>query len=124
MCTSEAGSKLPSTRGKRERAITSLSDLKEMEICIDGIIFDLTNFDHPGGDSVKMFCGNDCTVFYKMIHPYHPLGLRLQKLKRVGKVKGYASEYVQLVPSLPSFLGTMPHSQSIFVSNIIQLHLR
>mmetsp|Transcript_15092 Transcript_15092/g.42570 ORF Transcript_15092/g.42570 Transcript_15092/m.42570 type:complete len:465 (-) Transcript_15092:76-1470(-) len=65
---------------------------KNNEICIDGIIYDLTNFQHPGGDSINMFGGNDVTVQYKMIHPYHTTK-HLEKLRQVGVVEGYKSEY-------------------------------
>jgi fatty acid desaturase (delta-4 desaturase) len=37
---------------------TSLSSLKATEVCIDGIIYNLDNFDHPGGDSIQIFGGN------------------------------------------------------------------
>jgi fatty acid desaturase (delta-4 desaturase) len=71
--------------------IGSLSSLKGTEVCIDGIIYDLTNFDHPGGDSIRIFGGNDVTIQYKMIHPYHN-DKHLEKMTRVGKVTDFVAE--------------------------------
>ena len=71
--------------------IASLSSLKGNEVCIDGIIYNLDNFDHPGGDSIQIFGGNDVTIQYKMIHPYHT-EKHLEKMKRVGKVADFVSE--------------------------------
>lgn len=64
--------------------------LKPTEISIDGAIFDISNFVHPGGNVIKFFGGNDVTVQYKMIHPYHT-SKHLEKMKMVGKVE-YKSE--------------------------------
>jgi len=72
--------------------IATLKTLKETEIVIDGGIYDIKNFDHPGGDSVQLFGGNDVTVQYKMIHPYHSKK-QLEKMERVGTVPDYSSEY-------------------------------
>jgi cytochrome b involved in lipid metabolism len=71
--------------------IASLSSLKGNEVCIDGIIYNLDNFEHPGGDSIQIFGGNDVTIQYKMIHPYHT-DKHLEKMKRVGKVADFVSE--------------------------------
>ena len=71
--------------------ICSMDKLKSTEVCIDGVIYDLTNFYHPGGESINVFGGNDVTVQYKMIHPYHT-EKHLAKMKRVGKVADYAPE--------------------------------
>ena len=71
--------------------ICSLSHLKPDEVCIDGVIYDLNSFDHPGGVSIQIFGGNDVTVQYKMIHPYHT-EKHLAKMKRVGKVADYVAE--------------------------------
>ena len=71
--------------------ICTLDHLKTSEVCIDGVIYDLTNFDHPGGESIHVFGGNDVTVQYKMIHPYHT-EKHLAKMKRVGKVADYTAE--------------------------------
>jgi cytochrome b involved in lipid metabolism len=77
------------------RNIATIDQLYGHEVCIDGIIYDLTNFQHPGGDTIKMFGGNDVTVQYRMIHPYHTAH-HLNKLTRVGKVLKYQPEYVLL----------------------------
>jgi fatty acid desaturase (delta-4 desaturase) len=71
--------------------IASLSSLKGNEVCIDGIIYNVDNFDHPGGDAILIFGGNDVTIQYKMIHPYHT-DKHLEKMKRVGKVSDWVSE--------------------------------
>lgn len=72
--------------------ITTIKQLQGNEIVIDGIIYDLTSFVHPGGDTVYMFGGNDVTVQYKMIHPYHT-SKHLEKMKAIGKVSDYVPEY-------------------------------
>jgi len=74
-----------------DQRLCSLSSLKTTEICIDGVIYDLQGFDHPGGESILLFGGNDVTVQYKMIHAYHT-DKHLQKMRRVGKVVDYTSE--------------------------------
>ena len=71
--------------------ICNMDKLKSTEVCIDGVIYDLTDFYHPGGESINVFGGNDVTVQYKMIHPYHT-EKHLAKMKRVGKVADYAPE--------------------------------
>lgn len=87
------GSKVDSAeQSTAPERICSLDNLKPSELCIDGIIYDLTNFQHPGGESIGVFGGNDATVQYKMIHPYHT-EKHLQKMKRVGKVADYVPEY-------------------------------
>jgi fatty acid desaturase (delta-4 desaturase) len=78
------------TETTRNNNIT-LSQLKSTEICIDGIVYDLQNFVHPGGDNILMFGGNDVTVAYKMIHPYHT-EKHLQKLQVVGTVTDFQCE--------------------------------
>jgi len=72
--------------------ISTLKTLGETEIVIDGAIYDIKNFNHPGGESILMFGGNDCTVQYKMIHHYHSKK-HLEKMERVGTVPDYHSEY-------------------------------
>mmetsp|Transcript_27356 Transcript_27356/g.58761 ORF Transcript_27356/g.58761 Transcript_27356/m.58761 type:complete len:479 (-) Transcript_27356:89-1525(-) len=72
--------------------LRSMKGLKGNEIAIDGIIYDISEFVHPGGEVVKFFGGNDVTVQYKMIHPYHT-GKHLEKMKEVGKVVDYVPEY-------------------------------
>ena len=67
--------------------------LKGHEMSIEGVIYDISDFDHPGGDTIKIFGGNDVTAHYKMIHPYHT-SKHLEKLKQVGQVPNYKPEYV------------------------------
>ena len=74
-----------------EERLCTLSSLKTHEVCIDGVIYDLEGFGHPGGDSILLFGGNDVTVQYKMIHAYHT-DKHLEKMRRVGKVVDYYSE--------------------------------
>ena len=74
-----------------EIRIATLKSLAPTEIVIDGKIFDIADFDHPGGESIQLFGGNDVTVQYKMIHPYHT-EKHLEKMKRVGTVPDYTSE--------------------------------
>jgi fatty acid desaturase (delta-4 desaturase) len=71
--------------------LCSVNALEGDEICIDGIIYDISDFDHPGGESIKVMSGNDVTIQYKMIHPYHT-NKHLEKLKRVGKVTDFTCE--------------------------------
>lgn len=98
-----------------QERLCSLSSLKGEEVCIDGIIYDLQSFDHPGGETIKMFGGNDVTVQYKMIHPYHT-EKHLEKMKRVGKVTDFVCEYVSIrhdtfaVQRWHSFRSTLCHS--------------
>ena len=71
--------------------LRSLKGLKGNEVAIDGIIYDISDFVHPGGEVVEFFGGNDVTIQYKMIHPYHT-GKHLEKMKMVGKVVDYVTE--------------------------------
>ena len=61
-------------------------------IAIDGIVFNLDGFNHPGGGQIKLFGGNDVTVQYKMIHPHHT-GEQLKKLTVVGTLAKSDTEY-------------------------------
>jgi fatty acid desaturase (delta-4 desaturase) len=74
-----------------EERIVPLSKLKTTEICIDGVIYDIANFNHPGGETIQLFGGNDVTIQYKMIHAYHT-EKHLEKMKRVGKVTDFQCE--------------------------------
>ena len=69
----------------------SLKQIKSTEVVIDNVIYDLKSFKHPGGDSVLLFGGNDVTVQYKMIHPYHT-AKHLEKMRVVGKVNDVQHE--------------------------------
>lgn len=71
--------------------LISYKDIKPTEVVIDNVIYDLKSFQHPGGDSVFVFGGNDVTVQYKMIHPYHT-SKHLEKMKIVGKVNDAKNE--------------------------------
>ncbi len=48
-------------------------------------LYGIYDFVHPGTEVIKFFGGNDITVQYKMIHPYHT-GKHFEKMKAVGKV--------------------------------------
>jgi fatty acid desaturase (delta-4 desaturase) len=75
--------------------IDSITNLKGSEVAIEGIIYDLTGFQHPGGNIVHIFGGNDVTVQYKMMHPFHT-ARHLEKLKPVGRVSDWKPECVFL----------------------------
>ena len=62
----------------------SLSDLSGDEIAIDDSVYSLDGFNHPGGEQIRLFGGNDVTVQYRMIHPRHKGKSHLNKLTRVG----------------------------------------
>ena len=87
--SADLGQSVPDSKVER---LATVKELRGNEVCIDGVIFDISSFDHPGGESIKMFGGNDVTVQYKMIHPYHT-SHHLEKMKAVGKVADYAPEY-------------------------------
>ena len=74
-----------------QSALRSIKGLKGNEVAIDGVIYDIADFVHPGGEVVKFFGGNDVTVQYKMIPPYHT-GKHLEKMKAVGRVVDYNAE--------------------------------
>jgi fatty acid desaturase (delta-4 desaturase) len=71
--------------------LRSIKRLSGTELAIDGIIYDIADFIHPGGEVIKFFGGNDVTIQYKMIHPYHT-SKHLEKMKAVGKVVDYEPE--------------------------------
>ncbi len=71
--------------------VSTLKGIGETEIVIDGKIYDIKDFNHPGGESVFLFGGNDVTETYKMIHPYHT-SKHLEKMKLVGTVPDWSSE--------------------------------
>lgn len=73
--------------------LSSLKHIKGTEVVIDGVIYDIEHFDHPGGGTIKIFGGNDVTVQYRMIHPNHSKK-QLEKMKRVGKVVDFEPEFV------------------------------
>ena len=55
-------------------------------VCYAGFVYDMTDFQHPGGDVVNLFGGCDVSVAYRMIHAFHDSsGKRLKKsLKLIG----------------------------------------
>jgi len=71
---------------------TTLKQLRGNEVAIEGVIYDLNGFNHPGGDSIKIFGGNDVTAQYKMMHPHHT-AKNLEKMRKVGTVSDYKPEY-------------------------------
>jgi len=71
--------------------LTQLKDIKSTDVVIDSVIYDLKSFHHPGGETILLFGGNDVTVQYKMIHPYHT-SKHLEKMTVVGKVKAVKDE--------------------------------
>jgi len=73
--------------------VDSIHNLKDTEVAIDGVIYDLKGFNHPGGNSFLAFGGNDVTVMYHMIHPLHNSN-HLKKLTKVGRVSDWKPEYV------------------------------
>lgn len=102
------GSGLPEEQPRLwDERLCSLSSLKTTEVCIDGVIYDISHFDHPGGQSILLFGGNDVTVQYKMIHAHHT-AKHLEKMPRVGKVVDYPCEYVLLVDITQSVCGEPP----------------
>ena len=88
LCQAQSPSK--EHAGLLERTLDSLTP---SEVCIDGVVYDISNFDHPGGESIKLFGGNDVSVIYRMIHPLYSKGHRLDKLQRVGTILNYTCEY-------------------------------
>ena len=77
----------------QDNRMATMKSLKPTEICIDGTIYDISNFEHPGGPTIDLFGGNDVTVQYRMIHPYHT-SKHLEKMTKVGTVVDYTTEYV------------------------------
>ena len=73
------------TEEKNSSENTVPKPLGPNEICIEGKVYSLDGFEHPGGDAIRLFGGNDVTVQYRMIHPHHT-EKQLEKLQRLGKV--------------------------------------
>jgi len=82
----------PSINAIQPLISNDLDKLKGTEIAIDGVIYDISNFKHPGGESIMVFGGNDVTVQYKMIHPYHTKN-HLEKMLKVGQTANYETDY-------------------------------
>ena len=79
------------TNGAEQERIVTVKSLGGTEVVIEGVIYDIKDFDHPGGETILLFGGNDVTVQYTMIHPYHT-SKHLEKMKRVGTVPDWSSE--------------------------------
>lgn len=112
------------TNGQR---LCSLASLKTTEVCIDGLIYDISNFDHPGGDQIQLFGGNDVTIQYNMIHPYHT-SKHLEKMTLVGKVSDFTCEYVlrpsSSCPSSPDSIlrhRSFSRELALFLANSLSL---
>eukprot|EP00560_Eucampia_antarctica_P009537 CAMPEP_0197824258 /NCGR_PEP_ID=MMETSP1437-20131217/1526_1 /TAXON_ID=49252 ORGANISM="Eucampia antarctica, Strain CCMP1452" /NCGR_SAMPLE_ID=MMETSP1437 /ASSEMBLY_ACC=CAM_ASM_001096 /LENGTH=474 /DNA_ID=CAMNT_0043423807 /DNA_START=130 /DNA_END=1554 /DNA_ORIENTATION=- len=73
--------------------VRTVKELRDTEVAIEGVIYDIAEFDHPGGGNIFLFGGNDVTVQYRMIHPHHVSNRHLEKMKRVGKLSTYKSQY-------------------------------
>merc|ERR1719480_432326 len=71
------------------RKFASLEDVDENHVVFEDGVYDLTGFQHPGGDDVNLFGGCDVTVAYRMIHAFHDSsGARLKKsLKLIGQIE-------------------------------------
>ena len=100
-----------------ESTIRSLKGLKGNEIAIEGIIYDIAQFAHPGGNIIKFFGGNDVTVQYKMIHPYHT-AKHMEKMKVVGRVCDYEPEYVEFSLIIVSSLPVHPHRSFVYINQV------
>lgn len=87
----DADDVVPKATQSTQEVVRTMKTISNNEVCIDGVVYDITDFDHPGGDSIKVFGGNDVTATYKMIHPYHT-EKHLEKMRRVGKVSDYVTE--------------------------------
>ena len=74
-----------------QERLSTTKGLRPTEVAIQGVIYDISNFDHPGGESIRIFGGNDVTVTYRMIHPHHA-EKQLEKMTRVGTVTDYVTE--------------------------------
>ena len=93
--TTIVNEKTPSSEHQQRRPLTTLGGT---ELVIDGVIYDIAQFQHPGGDSIQLFGGNDVTVQYKMIHPYHTRH-HLQKMGTpVGTIPDIKYEYAWDTP--------------------------
>lgn len=73
--------------------VKTMKELASNEVAVEGVIYSLDNFRHPGGDSIRLFGGNDVTVQYRMMHPHHSGTKFLEKMKAVGKLSDWKPEY-------------------------------
>lgn len=85
-------SSINSCENTRVHFYKTVDDLSENEIAIDGIVYNINGFEHPGGEIIKMFGGNDVSNVYKYNHLYHS-PKALEKLKQVGVLMHYNEAY-------------------------------
>ena len=45
----------------------SLSAIPRDSFVLDGLVYTLNGFEHPGGDIIELFGGTDATVPYRMV---------------------------------------------------------
>jgi fatty acid desaturase (delta-4 desaturase) len=67
-------------------------DLSENVIAIDGIVYSIDGWEHPGGDQIRLFGGNDVSVQYRMIHTFHNKYM-INKMPKIGILKNYRNDY-------------------------------
>ncbi|EKX38201.1 hypothetical protein GUITHDRAFT_89468 [Guillardia theta CCMP2712] len=75
-----------------ERVFASEHDLPEDAVAIDGVVYSLRGWNHPGGDQILLFGGNDVSVQYRMIHPFHAPGV-VGKMPKIGVLESYRKDY-------------------------------
>lgn len=80
------------TENNDQEDLPVVGEILPTEVCIDGIVYDIANFAHPGGEQIHLFGGNDVTVHYRMIHPFHGAKKPLRKMKAVGRMMNYQEE--------------------------------
>ena len=81
-----------------ERVFASEHDLPEDAVAIDGVVYSLRGWNHPGGDQILLFGGNDVSVQYRMIHPFHASGV-VGKMPKIGVLQSYRSVELKLLLS-------------------------
>lgn len=68
------------------------SELPDNTIAIDGVVYLLDDWEHPGGNQIRLFGGNDVSVQYRMIHAFHGEETR-KVMPVVGKLLNYNKDY-------------------------------
>ena len=68
------------------------SELPDNTIAIDGVVYSLDDWEHPGGNQIRLFGGNDVSVQYRMIHAFHGEDTR-KVMPVVGKLLNYNKDY-------------------------------
>jgi len=74
------------------KEFNNICDIPENTIAVDGFVYSLDGWKHPGGHQIMIFGGNDVSVQYKMIHPFHNDNMR-NKMPIVGKLVNYDTDY-------------------------------